>query len=109
MSRIRTQLSTGLPGLDHVLRGLMPGDNIVWQIESAQDYLPFVKPYCAFARENRHKLVYFRFADHQALLDESDGASIWRLDARKGFDPFLAGFHEIINHVGHGTTSFNFR
>jgi hypothetical protein len=103
MSRIRAQLSTGLPGLDHVLRGLMPGDNIVWQIESVQDYLPFVKPYCAYARENRHKLVYFRFAEHPPLLSEQDGAQVCRLDARKGFDPFLSGFHEVINQVGRGS------
>ena len=29
MARVRAKLSTGLPALDHVFRGIMPGDNIV--------------------------------------------------------------------------------
>ena len=29
-----TQLSTGLPGLDGLLKGLMAGDNVVRQLES---------------------------------------------------------------------------
>ena len=73
MARIRTQLSTGLPGLDRVFRGLMPGDNIVWQIDSIEDYLPFVEPFGRYARENAQKLVYFRYADHRPLLARFDG------------------------------------
>jgi len=42
MARMRVQLSTGLPELDRAFRGLMPGDNIVWQVDSIEDYLPFV-------------------------------------------------------------------
>ncbi len=29
--------TTGLPGLDAVLSGVAPGDNIVWQIQSLED------------------------------------------------------------------------
>ena len=36
-------LSTGIPALDKVLQNIMPGDNIVWQIDSVDEYLPFVK------------------------------------------------------------------
>ena len=60
-------LSTGLPKLDHVLRGLMAGDNIVWQIDSISEYLPFVQAYAGHAHEIRHDLIYFRFADHEQL------------------------------------------
>ena len=57
-------LSTGLPGLDAVLQGLIPGDNLVWQVETIEDVLPFVAPYCAHARAHGNQVVYFRFADH---------------------------------------------
>jgi pyruvate,water dikinase len=30
-------LSTGLSGLDRMLKGLMPGDNIVWQVNTIED------------------------------------------------------------------------
>ena len=38
--------STGLPALDAILEGLIDGDNVVWQVGSVEDYLPFVRPYC---------------------------------------------------------------
>ena len=34
-------LSTGLPGFDRVIRRVLPGDNIVWQIDTIDDYRPF--------------------------------------------------------------------
>ena len=43
------QMSTGLPGLDKILFGIRSGDNIVWQVDSIDDYLPFVEPLIANA------------------------------------------------------------
>ncbi len=98
------QLSTGLPGLDKVLRGLMPGDNLVWQINSIDDYRPFIRPYFEYAREHRQKFVYFRFADHPPLLKEGEeGLEKHRLDSARGFDRFLADIHNVINHSDRGT------
>ena len=102
MARTRMQLSTGLAPLDRVLRGLMSGDNLVWQVDTVQDYLPFVEPYCACARENGQRLIYFRFADHPPLLTEADGAEICELDPEQGFDPFIAGVHQTISEAGRG-------
>ena len=36
------QMSTGLPALDKILHGIRPGDNIVWQVDSIDNYLPLV-------------------------------------------------------------------
>ena len=102
MARIRLALSTGLPSLDHLFRGLMPGDNIVWQVESIRDYKPFVLPYAAYAREHRQKLFYFRFADHEPLLTEADSATIVPLDPNRGFEPFITAIHQVINGEGRG-------
>ena len=43
MTTIDDSLSTGLAGLDSVLKGLMPGDNVVWQVDSVDDYRPFAE------------------------------------------------------------------
>jgi hypothetical protein len=40
MAAIDVQMSTGLSGLDRVFRGIMAGDNIVWQVDSVGDYVP---------------------------------------------------------------------
>ncbi|MFO7534916.1 MAG: PEP/pyruvate-binding domain-containing protein [Kiritimatiellia bacterium] len=102
MPKLRIKLSTGLPALDHVFRGLMPGDNIVWQVESIRDYLPFIPAYSAYARENRQKIFYFRFAQHEPLLEPSDGAEIITLNPDRGFEPFLSEIHRVINEEGRG-------
>ncbi len=31
-------LTTGLPSLDQVLKGLLPGDNVVWQVDAVEEY-----------------------------------------------------------------------
>ncbi len=80
----------------------MPGDNIIWQVDSIDDYLPFVKPYAAYARENRQKLNYFHFANHAPLITEADGIEIHHLHPERGFEPFLAEVHRVINGAGRG-------
>ena len=34
-------LSTGLPGPDEIIGGVLPGDNVVWQVDNIEEYLPF--------------------------------------------------------------------
>ncbi len=102
MPKLRIKLSTGLPALDHVFRGLMPGDNIVWQVENVRDYLPFIPAYAAYARENRQKIFYFRFAQHEPLLTPEEGAEVIPLNPDRGFEPFLSEIHRVINEEGRG-------
>jgi len=103
MARIRLQLSTGLPELDRVFRGLMAGDNIVWQIDAIEDYLPFVVPYGDHAVSNRQRLIYFRFANHPPLLAPRDGIDIIQLHPDQGFEPFLSEIHQTISRADRGT------
>ena len=60
--------STGLPGLDRVFTGILPGDNIVWQVDVVEDYRPFVDPFVRDAIARGKRLVYFRFARHPELV-----------------------------------------
>jgi hypothetical protein len=102
MAQVDAQLSTGLPGLDRVLKGLIPGDNIVFQVSRVEDYAPFIEPYCTDARAKGHKLIYFRFAKHPPLLDESVGAEIVSLNPEAGFESFISGIHKTIERTGRG-------
>lgn len=65
--------TTGLPGLDRVLHGIVPGDNIVWEVEAISEYQELVMPYAAAARAAGRHLIYFRFAKHPPLLPEEAG------------------------------------
>ncbi|MBN1865920.1 PEP/pyruvate-binding domain-containing protein [Candidatus Sumerlaeota bacterium] len=99
---VNITLSTGLPGLDRVLRGLIPGDNIVWQVDSIEDYVPFVRPYCDAALRTGHTLVYFRFARHAPLLGPESGARIHALPIHEGYERFLSELHQAIEQAGRG-------
>jgi len=102
MAQADTELSTGLPELDRLLRGLMAGDNVVWQVERIEDYLAVVQPYCCTAVASGRKVVYFRFARHDPLLAEDSGAEIHTLDPQTGFEIFLNDIHTVIDEAGRG-------
>ncbi len=102
MSTIDTTLTSGIPGLDKVLKGILTGDNIVWQVDSIEEYQELVTPYCRAAVRHGRKLVYFRFASHQQLVAEDMGAEIHELDPGEGFENFIAKIHSVIQAAGPG-------
>jgi len=104
MSYNYSHLSTGIKGLDRVVKGLMPGDNIVWQVRGIEDYHYFVNHYARFADLKNQRLVYFRFASHPPLLDSADfpAAEIHHPDPTAGFEPFISQVHETIKRNGRG-------
>lgn len=94
--------TTGVPGLDRVVEGILPGDNIVWQVDAIHEYKALVLPFAEAARRNRRQLIYFRFASHEALLPDDFGAEVCELDAQQGFETFIEGIHDTIESAGRG-------
>ncbi len=78
--------STGLSGLDKILHGVRPGDNIVWQSDSPEDFLPFVSAFCKHALEAEVPLVYFRFAKHRELIAADCGSRVVQVHQEVGFE-----------------------
>ena len=95
-------LTTGLSGLDEVLKGVMPGDNIVWQVETIADYKALVVPYVEAARRTRRRLIYFRFASHEQLISSDIGAEIHHPNPDLGFESFVTQVHSVIEEAGKG-------
>jgi hypothetical protein len=94
--------TTGLPGLDRVLHGVLPGDNIVLQVDAIEDYLPFVLPFAESVRRQARPLIYFRFADHPALLPETIQAETHTLHPEDGFETFISEIFDVIERHGRG-------
>ncbi len=92
--------STGLKGLDDVLSGLNKGDNVVWQVDSIEDYQRFVTPFVAKGLKDARKTVYMRFADHPPLVQPDSRIRIYNLDASSGFEGFSSQVRAIITHEG---------
>ena len=94
-----THVSTGLPALDRILQGIRPGDNIVWQMDSINDYVPLIEPLIKNAKNEGSRLVYFRFAKHEELVREDSGAQIYRLCPEAGFEFFISKTDRIIRRL----------
>ncbi len=94
--------TTGLPGLDHVLHGVEPGDNIVWVVDSIEEYHELVLPYTEAAHAEGRHLIYFRFANHAPLVPAHVGVEIHTLDPAAGFETFVRQVHAVIEGAGRG-------
>ncbi|MBU1929733.1 MAG: PEP/pyruvate-binding domain-containing protein [Candidatus Omnitrophota bacterium] len=93
-------VSTGLKGLDKVINSLRLGDNVVWQIDSIDDYADFVRPFVKSALEEKRRLVYIRFAHHKPLLPDKKEITVYKLDAFSGFESFSTQLNSIITKEG---------
>jgi len=94
--------STGIKGLDQILQNLQIGDNVVWQVDSLEDYLHYVKPFLEQARQEGKKIVYIRFASHPPLIESENNIKTYQLDAKVGFESFAKQIHNIVTEEGEG-------
>ena len=96
------EFSTGNHSLDGVLKGIRPGDNVVWQVDSVEDYIPFVHHFCKAAHRDQQTLIYFRFAEHEYLLPPDVNAEVYQLHPEQGFEKLLDEIFRVIEKTGTG-------
>jgi len=97
---IDKRVSTGLSGLDQVIDQLRLGDNVVWQVQSIEDYLKVVRPYIDQSKRDGRRLVYFRFGNHPPIMNDDEPSVVYKLDASAGFENFATRVHELIDQEG---------
>lgn len=96
------RVSSGIPGLDRILDNLRLGDNVVWQVDSIDDYCHFVSPLVKEALGSEKTLVYFRFGHHSAVVSPLDGIKVIELEAGLGFEHFSSTIREVVTQEGEG-------
>ena len=89
-------VTSGIAALDEVITGLRFGDNVVWQVDSLEDYSFFVVPFVGEAIRHGAGCVYLRFAPHPPIIKPRRGLVIKEVDPRHGFDSFTAEVHRVI-------------
>lgn len=92
--------STGLIELDKAIDSLRLGDNVLWQVESVDDYCRFVKPFVKKSLAEKRKVIYMRFGEHKPVIDNFDGILMYTLDSAGGFETFSAQVYDIITKEG---------
>jgi len=98
--------STGLPGLDLVLQGIRPGDNIVWQVDETRDFIPFIDALIHHAAIHSERITYFRFAQHRPPISNAPNLQVVLLDPCQGFERFMTQIHTRICEGGRGRLYF---
>jgi len=102
MSDHVAELTTGLAGLDQALKGVLPGDNIVWQVDAVEDYMAVAAPYVNAGLRSGRKVIYFRFASHPPVVFQGRSVEIHEMDPAEGFETFIAKIHGVIEAAGRG-------
>jgi hypothetical protein len=102
MTESNASLSTGIAQLDEVIQGVRAGDNIVWKLDSVDDYTKYVHPFCTDADRTGKKLIYFRFAEHARVIPDNIKVDIYNLNPQDGFESFLGDIFTVIETKGEG-------
>ncbi|MBE6831603.1 MAG: pyruvate kinase [Ruminococcaceae bacterium] len=97
---IHERVSTGLGGFDRVIDSLRLGDNVVWQVDTADDYRKMAEPFVAQAKRDHRRLIYVRFAGHEPILQDSPDIRLYRIEAKKGFESFVAEVYSLVKREG---------
>jgi hypothetical protein len=93
-------ISSGIVALDEVTQGLRLGDNVVWQVDTLEDYLYFVRPFVERSLKDCRSFVYLRFAPHPPLMEPDQRIKTIEVDPSKGFDAFCSEVQRIIQDEG---------
>ncbi len=88
--------STGIESLDELLHGLRPGDNVVWKVDSVEDYEALVRPFWQEALRSHRRVVYFRFARHAPLISSDTEVLCIPLEPDLGIERFITEVHQVI-------------
>jgi len=95
-------VTTGFSGLDKILDGLRIGDNVVWKVDSIEDYRYFVAPYVQQALADGRQVIYFRFGQHPPVLEDRLDVEVHELHPSDGFEPFACAIHAVATEKGVG-------
>jgi hypothetical protein len=98
-----THVSTGWDDLDAIIDHLRRGDNVVWQVDTIDQYQKLVTLFVNKALSDQERVVYLRFARHLPLLEARPNLRIHTLNVEHGFEHFSTQVHTIITEEGRNT------
>lgn len=64
------RVKSGIPEMDTAIDNIRLGDNVVWRVDELKEFKMFMEPYIKQAIEDKRRIIYFRFASHEPLLQK---------------------------------------
>ena len=90
------KIRSGIAGMDEMFDGLRFGDNVVWQMEEPEEFMPFARLFVKQCLQDQRRVVYVRFAGHAPLLEDMEGVTVFRAALDHKFENFTVNLYQMI-------------
>ncbi|PKM49616.1 MAG: hypothetical protein CVV02_15385 [Firmicutes bacterium HGW-Firmicutes-7] len=94
------QINSGMPALDEIINHIWLGDNVVWKVDTLEDYIQYARAFASTAKKEGRKILYIRFASHVPIIEDTNGIEVYVLDSSLGFQHFSFEIYNIITEAG---------
>ena len=95
------RVKSGIPEMDAALDNIRLGDNVVWRVTDLAQFKLFMEPYVRQAIEDQRNIIYFRFASHEALIEERPEVKRVNVALSHRFENFTVDIHNVIEAEGY--------
>ena len=94
------RIKSGIPEMDTALDNIRLGDNVVWRVSDLNEFKLFMEPYVRQAIEDKRNIIYFRFAEHEPLLENCPEIKTVEVPLSHRFETFTVDIHNAIEKEG---------
>ena len=94
------KVKSGISQMDLALDHIRLGDNVVWRVSELSQFKLFMEPYVRQAIEDKRNIIYFRFASHEALLEDRPEVKTVNVPLSHRFENFTVDIHNVIEREG---------
>jgi len=95
------RVKSGIPEMDEALDNIRLGDNVVWRVSDLSQFKLFMEPYVEQAVKDKRNIIYFRFASHEALIEDRPEVKTVRIPLSHRFETFTVDIHNVIEKEGY--------
>ena len=94
------RVRSGIPEMDTAIDNIRLGDNVVWRVSDLDQFKLFMRPYVEQAIKDQRKIISFRFASHEPLIEDCPEVKTVVIPLSHRFETFTVDIHYVIEQEG---------
>ncbi|MCR4901532.1 MAG: PEP/pyruvate-binding domain-containing protein [Butyrivibrio sp.] len=94
------RVKSGIPEMDIAFDNIRLGDNVVFRVSDLSEFKLFMEPYIRQAISDKRRIIYFRFASHEPLIENCPEIETITIPLSHRFETFTVDIHNIIEREG---------